>query len=538
MILFTMLMLSFCLIPPASAIHYNAAGTISTITEYPEERWENEISGENVIWIEPESSYGGQALYLYNIATMRTRKVASSKYTTYHPCIGSHLIFWGDRSGSQGPVQIARYNILNRNLSFIDPYLSNQDFPATDDDIVVWLDSRSGGYTNIYILKGQNGDSALFHQSDTSDKHNPEISDGYVYWVEKEILYRKNIESGALEAIISGMPLDFSISENLVVWDNEKDGESDIVLLDTTTFYVDKAVERPGNQINPDINKKNIVWQEYNNEKNSIWIKNIDTGISAEIYSSGSRQEEPAISGRKVIWLDKTPGSEGIRMFVMDESVRPSAEFTSDAKESLPPLTVHFVPEITTPVDIMPRTLWDFGDGTFSTETGPEHTYTFPGVYNVTLTVYNEFGEDIIFKPSHVVIGELPQPDFSSDRTSGDLPLTIRFKDVSSGPYDTRLWDFGDGTGSILKNPIHKYEKSGLYTVSLTLSNEYGSVREEKFAYIHAGTESLSEPATSQESETYGISGFLSLISTGDGQPGSIIPSYDIHNMIESLSSE
>ncbi|MCZ4407271.1 FISUMP domain-containing protein [Cryomorphaceae bacterium 1068] len=38
--------------------------------------------------------------------------------------------------------------------------------------------------------------------------------------------------------------------------------------------------------------------------------------------------------------------------------------------------------------------LWDFGDGTTSTEADPAHTYASPGAYNVSLTVANEFGEN------------------------------------------------------------------------------------------------------------------------------------------------
>jgi len=35
-------------------------------------------------------------------------------------------------------------------------------------------------------------------------------------------------------------------------------------------------------------------------------------------------------------------------------------------------------------------------------------------------------------------------------------------------------WDFGDGTNSIEKNPIHTYSTAGIYTVNLTVSNENG----------------------------------------------------------------
>ncbi len=38
--------------------------------------------------------------------------------------------------------------------------------------------------------------------------------------------------------------------------------------------------------------------------------------------------------------------------------------------------------------------LWDFGDGTTSTEANPTHQFTAPGTYRVTLTVSNELGMD------------------------------------------------------------------------------------------------------------------------------------------------
>jgi PKD repeat protein len=37
-------------------------------------------------------------------------------------------------------------------------------------------------------------------------------------------------------------------------------------------------------------------------------------------------------------------------------------------------------------------------------------------------------------------------------------------------------WDFGDGSGSTLQNPPpHVYDKQGIYTIQLTVSNLNGS---------------------------------------------------------------
>jgi len=50
----------------------------------------------------------------------------------------------------------------------------------------------------------------------------------------------------------------------------------------------------------------------------------------------------------------------------------------------------------------------------------------------------------------------------------------VSFTDKSYGGVSTYLWDFGDGTGSTNQNPVHKYAKSGDYTISLTVYDSSG----------------------------------------------------------------
>jgi len=50
--------------------------------------------------------------------------------------------------------------------------------------------------------------------------------------------------------------------------------------------------------------------------------------------------------------------------------------------------------------------LWDFGDGTTSTEDNPTHTYTQPGQYDVTLTVTDNAGNVVVDLISILVLGE------------------------------------------------------------------------------------------------------------------------------------
>ena len=54
---------------------------------------------------------------------------------------------------------------------------------------------------------------------------------------------------------------------------------------------------------------------------------------------------------------------------------------------------------------------------------------------------------------------------FTSNVTSGDVPLTVQFTDTSTGRPTSWLWDFGDKNTSTDQNPKHTYTREGNYTV-------------------------------------------------------------------------
>lgn len=116
--------------------------------------------------------------------------------------------------------------------------------------------------------------------------------------------------------------------------------------------------------------------------------------------------------------------------------------------------------------------LWDFGDGTTSTETHPTHTYTAYGSYEVTLTAKNEHGQST-FKGT---VNFAPTAAFEPQEAVIQPGDTVNFTNLSEGPGTlTYLWDFGDGSTSTEENPSHKYDTVGDYQVKLTVTNEYGS---------------------------------------------------------------
>lgn len=68
-----------------------------------------------------------------------------------------------------------------------------------------------------------------------------------------------------------------------------------------------------------------------------------------------------------------------------------------------------------------------------------------------------------------------PRPLFRAYPFRGAPPLKVRFQNFSTGPLVRFLWDFGDGTTSIEKSPIHTFLKEGIYTVKLNIITSLGA---------------------------------------------------------------
>ena len=133
------------------------------------------------------------------------------------------------------------------------------------------------------------------------------------------------------------------------------------------------------------------------------------------------------------------------------------------------PLTVQFTDQsFVGGVTIDSRT-WDFGDGNFSNQQNPVHTYQTPGTYDVSLKLVSGNYADSLVKANYITAEQALVADFIASDTSvlvGDL---IYFSDLSLGSPTSWFWAFGDNSISTFNNPSHLYTQPGFYTVSLLI---------------------------------------------------------------------
>jgi len=151
---------------------------------------------------------------------------------------------------------------------------------------------------------------------------------------------------------------------------------------------------------------------------------------------------------------------------------------------------------------------WDFGDGTYSAEQNPEHTFTAAGTYTVNLTVSNKKGTSSKTALITVTKDSIPSgftADFSANPTSGKAPLCVQFTDKSTGSPTAWYWNFGDGAYSTGQSPEHTFTAAGTYTVNLTAS--YGNANVSKIATITVTKDSSSNGGSSSSGGSSGTGG-------------------------------
>ena len=119
---------------------------------------------------------------------------------------------------------------------------------------------------------------------------------------------------------------------------------------------------------------------------------------------------------------------------------------------------------------------WNFGDGTGSIATGGNHAYASTGSYNVSFSVTSN-QNCMSTAMSAITINPLPVLSFNvSNMCLGNITLFSNTSTITSGTISSYSWDFGNGTGSSLKNPSITYTATGNYLVSLSASSDQNCV--------------------------------------------------------------
>lgn len=115
---------------------------------------------------------------------------------------------------------------------------------------------------------------------------------------------------------------------------------------------------------------------------------------------------------------------------------------------------------------------WYIGDSTYY-DSMPSHQFPDTGFFDVTLVIISENGcQDSVVLP--VQVNALPIAEFVSPEPCVYGAVFIDSSYDDSTTIDSWLWYFGDGDSSFVQNPVHTYDSLGTYTVTLTITSDFG----------------------------------------------------------------
>ena len=117
---------------------------------------------------------------------------------------------------------------------------------------------------------------------------------------------------------------------------------------------------------------------------------------------------------------------------------------------------------------------WDFGDGNTGTGVTPTHTYTAPGIYTATLTVWDKVDNEDTDSCLITVLDVTPPVADAGPNQTVPEGTIVTFN--GSGSYDPENgtivkfeWNFKGGIIATLKIVNYSFAEPGIYTVTLTV---------------------------------------------------------------------
>lgn len=199
---------------------------------------------------------------------------------------------------------------------------------------------------------------------------------------------------------------------------------------------------------------------------NYLWT--MGDGFSTTTQSPGSYTYDTSGTFTITLIVSNDYCSDSISQTITIYNAPPIADFSFNPSDGCAPLNVSFTNNSINGESY----LWDFGDGDFSSDENPTHTYYSAGTFQVQLMVTNSGGQDI---KNDVIITVFPAPQayFTVAPTLVSIPDQAIQCFNQSQDASTYLWDFGDGNNSTEENPNHYYTEEGEYDIILKVWSDH-----------------------------------------------------------------
>lgn len=185
-----------------------------------------------------------------------------------------------------------------------------------------------------------------------------------------------------------------------------------------------------------------------------------------------------AATGAAAVALFGCTGFPGVGLGPGGFNQAPRPVITVDRTLGIVPFAVQFNSDRSADDGLIVSRLWDFGDGTTTSEIAPRHIFRDTGVFTVRLTVTDEQGLSASTTVT-ITATNAPVAVIEVDRTTAETaPATFNFDASRSFDPDGDVvayeWDFDDGSREFEPIVSHRFTQPGAYVVTLTVTDDRG----------------------------------------------------------------
>jgi PKD repeat protein len=183
----------------------------------------------------------------------------------------------------------------------------------------------------------------------------------------------------------------------------------------------------------------------------------------------------------ELLVLDRSGGSaEATLSIVVTANTPPQLSARALPESGRAPHTATFAAGAFDPEGEPLALVWQFGDGTTSTATAPQHTFTLAGTYYVTVTATDPRGASasdvvrVVVQPPNLP----PTVVITAWDSTGVVPFMASLQSYPHDPEGepvTYLWTFPDGTASTTQCATKHFGFPGTYDVMVEVTDPHGA---------------------------------------------------------------
>lgn len=364
-------------------------GSVTQLTDNDVNDYFPQIDAGQVVWIGHDGN--DTEIYLWDGSSVK--QLTDNYWDDWgYPQIDEGQVVWSGRGNSGWDLEIFHWQndittqITDNNFPDIEPKIDNGQ--------VVWSGYDSKGVVNVFFWDGNSTEKI---NSKYSQIEGPQIHDGKVVWADyddndREIFFW---DGYSLTQVTDNEGHDFypQIEAGRVVWHGEENYHSGYEIFLWENDEIEKLTDTGYNrQLNPRIDNGQIAWYGHHDAQGYevfLWSE----GHIQKITDNDKSDVAVQIDDGHLVWRGWDGNDYEIFLAIPSRNQPPLANAGPSQTIILGELVILDGTASSDPDGYIVSYEWDFGDGYTGSGDLAEHLYDSDGLYQVTLTVTDDYGD-------------------------------------------------------------------------------------------------------------------------------------------------